>query len=623
MIGAAGSAVALSLGSIQPALARPISTSVNSDPLRVTAGPNFSAVQGSPGAGRDVALITDPGEGATAASFTATIDWGDGTSAETCTSATSSCSIFDNGDGTFAVHSNGHRYPADGSFTVRVTVIDSNGEVGDTAIGRPASQSSYYNGAAFPASLANDGNTDGEFGHLSVAHTDALNRNWWGVDLGAVVPISTVDVWNRTGCCSEREANMYVLASASPLSGDLQADLNSICGGPTTITASCPGAQFLAPIPNPSETYTMNVSARYVHYQQIGNGLPINVAEVVVHGPVWLTATVSDAPLSLSARTWPRQAAGVNPGPQTIAFLSDAGSAVESPSEVPTTIDWGDGGTSPDITTATLVAVPGGWNVQGAHTYGREGAYTVKVSAQEDGGPSASLAFGVGVGDGTLGGWEFNPELGFVAGIPNGNLLALVQDSDRNVREADFSGSVNWGDGSPPCALASFPDGDCGLLPNFFGPGTILIAGGHTYARAGDYTATFTLRDVGGSRSMGTVVYHVAAQVLAVDSSATAMVSPVRGTPFRLDPVRFSDPDGNSNPSLYSVTFVWGDGTTSPGVVTPTTGCTTRGSCFAITAPAHTYAVIGTYTIRMILRDTDGSASATQRRAQVGLIVPG
>ena len=63
-----------------------------------------------------------------------------------------------------------------------------------------ASQSSVAHNA--PASKAIDGNRDGSFPSCSC--TNSEKDAWWEVDLGSELPISSVAVWNRTDCCSER-----------------------------------------------------------------------------------------------------------------------------------------------------------------------------------------------------------------------------------------------------------------------------------------------------------------------------------------------------------------------------------------------------------------------------------
>lgn len=78
------------------------------------------------------------------------------------------------------------------------------------AYGRPATQSTTKNGAA--AARAVDGNTDGDFGHGSVSHTES-GASWWQVDLQQIANIGHVVVFNRTDCCTTRLHDFTVKVS--------------------------------------------------------------------------------------------------------------------------------------------------------------------------------------------------------------------------------------------------------------------------------------------------------------------------------------------------------------------------------------------------------------------------
>ena len=75
------------------------------------------------------------------------------------------------------------------------------GTLTNVARGKPTTQSSV----AFDAdgSHAVDGNSDGDFKAGSVTHTAYASNNFWQVDLGRSIPISVVEVWNRTDVASE------------------------------------------------------------------------------------------------------------------------------------------------------------------------------------------------------------------------------------------------------------------------------------------------------------------------------------------------------------------------------------------------------------------------------------
>ncbi|MFI1966339.1 discoidin domain-containing protein [Streptomyces pathocidini] len=97
--------------------------------------------------------------------------------------------------------------PSEVTDTASASLIRTN-----LALGRPAEQSSTQ-GAA---SRATDGNTDGVWGHGSVAHTLQERQPWWQTDLGASADIGHVVLWNRVDCCPQRLHDFSVLVSDRP-----------------------------------------------------------------------------------------------------------------------------------------------------------------------------------------------------------------------------------------------------------------------------------------------------------------------------------------------------------------------------------------------------------------------
>jgi alpha-L-fucosidase len=129
------------------------------------------------------------------------------------------------------------------------------------AAGATATQSSTIPGYSAPASLAIDGNTDGNFHHGSVSHTNSEAGAWWQVDLGSDQPINDVVVFNRTDCCAERLSNFRVTVTG---------DSDPIVSRSTVIRDSSPRAVV------PITSY-----GRYVKIQLVGTGY-LALAEVQV-----------------------------------------------------------------------------------------------------------------------------------------------------------------------------------------------------------------------------------------------------------------------------------------------------------------------------------------------------
>lgn len=129
----------------------------------------------------------------------------------------------------------------------------------DLASGKPATESSVV----APASLAVDGNTDGNFFDNSVTHTGLDANAWWQVDLQSTATINSVVVWGRTDCCGDRLSDYWVFVSNTPFSAS---------DTPSTLqTRSGTYSSHQTSAPSPSTTIQFGgVSGRYVRVQLSG-----------------------------------------------------------------------------------------------------------------------------------------------------------------------------------------------------------------------------------------------------------------------------------------------------------------------------------------------------------------
>jgi uncharacterized repeat protein (TIGR01451 family) len=143
----------------------------------------------------------------------------------------------------------------------------------DLAQGKTATQSSTYDSRTTAANAA-DGNTDGNYFHGSIAHTNQDANAWWQVDLGTSAAIGSITIWNRTDCCPERLNDYWVFVSDTPfLSSDTPATLQNRAGTWSNHQTS---------YPNPSSTITLNAQGRYVRVQLSGTNY-LALAEVQVY----------------------------------------------------------------------------------------------------------------------------------------------------------------------------------------------------------------------------------------------------------------------------------------------------------------------------------------------------
>lgn len=135
-----------------------------------------------------------------------------------------------------------------------------------------ASQSSLGWGGV--PSRAVDGNNSGLWREGSITHTNQEDSPWWQLDLGAEYDVTTIKLWNRTDCCTQRLANFYVMVSDTPFNGN---DLN------TNLAESDVMAIHNQGIAGRETEFTFNRGGRYVRVQIVGQGI-LSLAEVEVMG---------------------------------------------------------------------------------------------------------------------------------------------------------------------------------------------------------------------------------------------------------------------------------------------------------------------------------------------------
>jgi RHS repeat-associated protein len=175
------------------------------------------------------------------------------------------------------------------------------------AQGKTATQSSTLSGYSTDGpSSAVDGNTDGNFFDGSVTHTNDDANAWWQVDLGSSQWVSTINIYGRTDCCSDRLSDYWVFVSDQPfLATDTPATLQNRAGTWNNHQTT---------YPNPSTAITVGAEGRYVRVQLSGTNY-LSLAEVQVWGG-WNQTFGYDAFGSLVSKTGsnsPPLSIGTNP----------------------------------------------------------------------------------------------------------------------------------------------------------------------------------------------------------------------------------------------------------------------------------------------------------------------
>jgi hypothetical protein len=185
-----------------------------------------------------------------------------------------------------------------------------------------------------------------------------------------------------------------------------------------------------------------------------------------------------------------------------------------------------------------------------------------------------------------------------VEGAPFTAAMANFTDPDPASTPAEYTATIDWGDGTPTTAASIAQPG---------GPGAqYVVTGGHFYDEedgpSGPYKPTITITDVGDAFNTATVV----SQATIVDAPLTGtsvVVTATEGLPFTSTSVgTFVDADPDGMVTDYTATVDWGDGTpTTAGTVTGP-----HGGPFTVLGD-HDYLHSGTYTITVPVLDAGGA----------------
>jgi hypothetical protein len=238
-------------------------------------------------------------------------------------------------------------------------------------------------------------------------------------------------------------------------------------------------------------------------------------------------------------------------------------------------IDWGDGTTS----TGTITTDPkGGLDVGGTHTYSQAGWYPITVTVSDQSGTQVGEALSkasVAPAPPTVKakGVEFTA----TAGTQFSGVVATFSDARANPAAADFTATIDWGDGTTSTGTVSF-DSSTGVFD---------VSGAHTYANTNQSGAGFGFGSLGeGIFGNQYFVVDVTITDTVAKASATALslakvapappvitatgqnIQATAGQQFSGIVATFTDAKASAMAGDFTATINWGDGTTSSGTVT-------------------------------------------------------
>ena len=261
------------------------------------------------------------------------------------------------------------------------------------------------------------------------------------------------------------------------------------------------------------------------------------------------------------------------------------------------TIDWGDGTSS----AGTIIGSNGSFTVHGSgHSYAAAGQDTITVTVTDPGGAIASATGTATIG--FFGQVSLTSATERVALAP-GTVVASITDLNLADAASGFTATINWGDGTSSAGTIVGSNG------------SFSVEGSHAYADEGNFTLTATTTRTSDNASFTSTGSVAVAEhdVLAAQGKA------ISGNPGQIlnsvSLATFTDTDTAAVAGDFLATVAWGDGTTTPGTITGSSGS------FAVSG-THTYASAGHDTITVTVKDlSPGTATATAiSTASIGLI---
>jgi hypothetical protein len=289
----------------------------------------------------------------------------------------------------------------------------------------------------------------------------------------------------------------------------------------------------------------------------------------------------------------------------TVGSFTDSAGSYSNPSDLSATITWGDGATSTAVLVETT-PTSGVFNVDGTHTYGEYGNYTISYAVTEAG---ATSTFTSTSATATVGASSYNVSGSELTGIEGttltGTVFGTITDAAGSYTNPDdLATTINFGDSSTATAT----------LVATATPGVYNVVASHTYSEYGNYVTTISVVQAGGSTEStnGSVIVSPATITLTGKS-----VTAAEGTTLTNVSVGtlVSGAGSYANPNDLSATINWGDGTAT-STATLVESISNPGT-FDVEG-THTYGVYGPYTITItafeqpnVTKTATGSATVT------------
>ena len=546
--------------------------------------------------------------------YTATIDWGDGTTLDT------SATIW--GEQSSYAVMGAHTYANPGTYSISITIQDDDG-TSVTVNGTASVSTMLPSGITFSSSegVAFADTTIATFtdSNLSTPPTDYSATIDWGD--GTAVTTGTISgssgsfgvagdhayseggTFTVTVTVFEAEDLTFSVASTCnvadpPLSANFasfSATQGTPLNGQEVATSTDPVAEDISAysaVINWGDgsgtdqgvitTATGSLIVSGDHTYQASGSFSVGITITDLGGSsatVTGTVTVAGAALIGSGTTF-SSSEGVLASKVTVATFTDT----SEPASSTALIDWGDG-TSP--TSGAITGTGGNYTVTGSHTYGDDLAYTVIVSISDSNGNSDTA-----YSQAMVAGFELTATGASGQGteaVAGTFELATFTDTDLTASASGYKAVINWDDGVTELGVVNGSGG------------SFTVTGDHIYVEDSTYAVQVTVYDADNdSNATTTSILTIA------DSTLTpigANLNVTTGVAFTQVPVAaFTDANVSDPASSYGAQISWGDG--SPA----TTGLVSGGGGSFVVLGSHVYTSPGPYSLSVTIID-DGSTS--------------
>ena len=560
--------------------------------------------------------VFDDALSAPASGFTATINWGDGTTPEVGT-------VTALPSGGFGV-SGSHPYGAAGQYSVSVRIQDPAGSVAtataSASIARPgivfsSTSVTATEGLQFSGTVANFVDQAGN--SFAGFYTSTID---WGDGTTTAGTVSGSGPFTVTGAhtYADQGTDSITVSVTEPVeavSGTehvIATVVSSLSGTAVTITPTETTA-FSGKVASFTDANTNRSLSDYSATIDWGDGTttPGTVAtngsggfdvtgtntyadegaeniSVAISDPGSTITVVSRANVgdddTLSAAGSPVSGAEGTTFSGTVATFTDTRPSAPA-SDFAATIVWGDGTT----TAGTVTEAAGIFTISGAHAYLDEGSFTIVSTVNDVGGTaSASAQSTASIAEADV--LTITPiTFSAVAGATFTGEVATAHDSNLAALAGDFTAIIAWGDGTTTAGVVSG------------GSGNFTITGSHAYANEGTASAIVRLADDAPGTATATTT-STAEVTPAPPAITTAPVSGPERASITAQVATFTEPGSSAGANSFTATIAWGDGATSAGVITAS------GNGFAVTG-THVYADEHAYNFSVTVSRTGGPSA--------------